>query len=281
MTALTARLGLGDGERAVLITADDFGLCHAATMGVLEALRAGAVTSAGLLVPAPWARDAAARAAEVDVGVHLALTAGLPRYRWGPVTIAPSLLGGDGGFPATVEDLHDHADPDEVRRECLSQLERAALFGIDPTHLSVHDGALFAAPALFDVLIELAEDQRLPLRLPDPSQCRGYGYPLRDLAAQHGVVGPDWVRSSTPALFEDPSAWVASLDEGVTELVVRPSIDSDELRALAPDADERVADLDGLLAFGALGAALLAAGVRTLSWSELRDVARGEPVGAV
>jgi chitin disaccharide deacetylase len=280
VTELARRLGLGDGDRAVLLTADDFGLCHAATMGVLEALRAGAVTSAGLLVPAPWARDAAARATDVDVGVHLALTAGLPHYRWGPVTIAPSLLGGDGGFPATVEDLHDHADPEEVHRECVSQLERAALFGIDPTHLSVHDGALFAAPALFDVLVELAEEHRLPLRLPDPRQSRGYGYPLRDLAAARGVIGPDWVCSSTPALFADPAAWVASLDEGVTELVVRPAVDSDELRALAPDAAARVADLDGLLAFGALPAALLAAGVRTLSWSELRDVVRGEPVGA-
>ena len=73
---------------------------------------------------------------------------------------------------------------------------------------------------------------------------------------------------------------MAALAEGVTELVVRPAIDSDELRALAPDAAERVADLDGLLSFGTLSATLLAAGVRTLSWSQLRDVARGHPVAA-
>jgi chitin disaccharide deacetylase len=280
MTELGDRLGLSAGGRALLITADDFGLCHASTMGVLEALRAGSATSAGLLVPAPWARDAAARATDRDVGVHLTLTAGLPRFRWGPVTIAPSLLGGDGGFPSTVTDLHDHADPDEVRRECRAQLERAVLFGIDPTHLSVHDEALFSAPALFDVLAELAEEQRLPLRLPDRSRVRGYGFPLHALAAERGVVGPDAVRTSTPALFEDTAAWVAALPEGVSELVVRPAIDSDELRALAPDAAERVADLDGLLAFGTLAATLLAAGVRTLAWSQLRDVARGHPVAA-
>ena len=278
MTELASRLGLGGDGRAVLITADDFGLCHASTEGTLEALGASAATSAGLIVPAPWSRYAATRAEGRDVGVHLALTAGLPRYRWGPVTIAPSLLGGDGGFPATVIDLHDHADPDEVRRECRAQLERAVLFGVDPTHLSVHDGALFAEPALFDVLIELAEECALPLRLPDPSRIGGFGFPLHALAAEHGVLGPDAVRTSSPALFADPSAWVAELPRGVTELVVRPALDTDELRALAPDADERIADLDGLLAFGALEAALLAAGVASLSWSALRDVARGRLV---
>jgi chitin disaccharide deacetylase len=280
VSELAERLGLGDQGRALLVTADDFGLCHAATMGVLETLRAGTATSAGLIVPAPWARYAAARSDGLDVGVHLALTASLPRFRWGPITIAPSLLGGDGGFPATVSDLHDHADPDEVRRECRAQLERAVLFGIDATHLSVHDGALFAEPALFDVLIELAEEFRLPLRLPDRSLVAGFGFPLHALAGEHGVVGPDTVRTSTPALFEDPAAWVASLPVGVSELVVLPALDTDELRALAPDADERVADLDGLLAFGELDAALRAAGVVKLSWSSLRAVARDDPVVA-
>jgi len=62
VTELAERLGLGGSGRALLITADDFGLCHASTIGVLEAIRADAATSAGLLVPAPWARYAAARA---------------------------------------------------------------------------------------------------------------------------------------------------------------------------------------------------------------------------
>ena len=113
MTSLLSRLGLGAHDRALIVTADDLGLCHASTEGVLDALDRGAATSAGLVVPAPWALEAASRAGGHDVGVHLALTAGLPRFRWGPVTFAPSLLGGDGGFPGTTEDLHDHADPDD------------------------------------------------------------------------------------------------------------------------------------------------------------------------
>jgi predicted glycoside hydrolase/deacetylase ChbG (UPF0249 family) len=277
MSELVARLGLDPGARAVVVTADDLGLCFASTEGTLEALRAGMATSAGLLVAAPWAREAAARAAGFDVGVQLALTAELPRYRWGPITFAPTLLGGDGGFPATVQDLHDHADPDEVRRECRAQLERAVLYGVTPTHLSVRDGALFGAPALFDVLLELATESRLPLRLPDRESASRFGFPLHELARDAGVVHTDEVTTSSEALG-DPERFAATLAPGVTELVVRPSLDSDELRALAPDAQRRVDDLDQLVGFGRLRDALSHAGVTTLAWGELQALVASSPI---
>ncbi len=52
-----------------------------------------------LMVPCPWAREASSRYRGEDVGVHLTLNAEYELYRWGPITHAPSLLGGDGGFP--------------------------------------------------------------------------------------------------------------------------------------------------------------------------------------
>ncbi len=271
MSSLVERLGLKAGARAVVITADDFGLCHAATEGVLEVLRAGAATSAGLLVAAPWAREAAARAGAFDVGVELALTAELPRYRWAPVTYAPSLLGGDGGFPSTIADLHDHADPDEVRRECRAQLDRAVLYGVAPTHLSVHRGALLGAPALFDVLVELAADARLPLRLPPREVAEHLGFPLYRLADEAGVVHPDDV-VALDVVLDDPHGFCAGLGPGVTELVGRPALDTDELRAIAPDANRRTADLDGLLAFGGLSTTLSDAGIAVLDWSALHGL---------
>ena len=278
MTSLGEHLGLGTGARALIVTADDFGLCHASTEGVLDALDRGIATSAGLVVPAPWALEAASRSGVHDVGVHLALTAGLPRFRWGPVTFAPSLLGGDGGFPAATEDLHDHADPDEVRRECRAQLERAVLLGIAPTHLSVLDDALFAAPALFDVLLELAAESRLPLRLPEHADASRFGFPLHELVDDAGVVHTDFVRHSGPGVLEDAAGFAASLPVGVTELVVRPARDTDELRSLAPDAEERVRDLGYLEADGSIARALADAGVVTLSWSVVRELAKDPSV---
>lgn len=280
MTSLLSRLGLGPHDRALIVTADDFGLCHASTEGVLDALDRGAATSAGLVVPAPWALEAASRAHGRDVGVHLALTAGLPRFRWGPVTFAPSLLGGDGGFPATTEDLHDHADPDEVRRECRAQLERAVLLGVVPSHLSVHGDALFAAPALFDVLVELAAESGLPLRLPERADASRFGFPLHELVDEAGVVHTDFVRHSGRGVLDDPAAFAASLPEGVTELVVRPARATDELRTFAPDADDRVRDLASIGAESSIARALDDAGVVRLPWSVVRDLTSSSPLHA-
>ena len=96
------------------------------------------------MVPAPWARDAAAQYRGEDIGVGLTLNAEHDLYRWGPITHAPSLLDGDGGFPRTAADLWDHADLDEVRRECRAQLERAIYWGFDVSHLDAHLDAVAA-----------------------------------------------------------------------------------------------------------------------------------------
>ncbi len=111
--------------------------------------------------------------------MHLTLNAEYELYRWGPITHAPSLLGGDGGFPETVEDVWDHADLDEVRRECRAQIERAILWGFDVSHLDSHMGTLQLRPEFFDVYLDLALEFGLPLRMASP----GHG-------ALHRLPGP-------------------------------------------------------------------------------------------
>src|SRR5690606_17301556 len=118
-------LGFGPDDRILIINCDDLGSSHAANVGVYESLREGIATSATLMVPCTWSRQAAKDYMGEDVGVHLTLNAEYDLYRWGPITRAPSLLDGDGGFPRTITDVWDHADLDEVRRELRSQIERA------------------------------------------------------------------------------------------------------------------------------------------------------------
>ena len=89
VTTVAERLGYGPDDRVLIINCDDLGVCHAANLAVYEALRDGLATSASLMVPCPWARDAAARYRGEDVGVHLTLNAEYERYRWGPITHAP------------------------------------------------------------------------------------------------------------------------------------------------------------------------------------------------
>jgi chitin disaccharide deacetylase len=276
LTSLVEALGFSPGDSVLIITCDDLGVSFASNSGVYSALREGMAKDAGLVVPGPWAREAAARYRGEDVGVHLTLNAEYDLYRWGPITHCPSLLDGDGGFPRTVEDFWDHADTDEVRRECRAQVERAIYWGFDISHLSCHLGALESRPEFFDVALELAVEFSLPLRLPEASAERQVGFPFRALAAEEGVISPDYLvrvnrgRSTGAAL----DALLTELRPGVTEIVLRPAADSAELRAVVPDWAERVADHDLSMGEGSLRTLTALDRVHLLGYRELRDLQR-------
>ncbi len=244
MTSLAEALGHSPDAKLLIVSCDDLGVSYASNSAIYDSLRTGAATSAGLVVPGPWAREAAASYRGEDVGAHLTVNAEYDLYRWGPVTHAPSLLDGDGGFPRTLVDLWEHADIDEVRKECRAQIERAIYWGFDVSHLSAHLGALEMRPEFFDVALELAVDFRLPLRLASTEQQHNIGFPFRQLAAEVGVVSPDWLvrvprgRSAKVALDQ----LLAEMPPGVTELVLRPARDTEELRAVIPDWPARVED---------------------------------------
>ena len=241
---LAERLGHPADAKLLIISCDDLGSCHAANEGVYAALRDGVATCASLMVPAPWARHAAVGYDGDDLGVHLTLNCEHDTYRWGPITHAPSLLSGEGGFPRNVEDLWEHADPAEVLRECRAQIERAMAWGIDVTHLAPHLSSITLRPEFFDVYMELAVEFRLPIRLPSSITAAQAGFPFRQLAADEGVLFPDhfdhdWRAGSRERVYHA----IESLQPGVTEVHVQPAIDTPEVRAITPLAESWIDDL--------------------------------------
>ncbi len=272
--SLVERLRHPADARLLLITADDLGMTHAANVGVYDALRNGLATSAGLMVPGPWARDAAAGYRGEDVGVHLTFNAEFDTYRWGPLTRSPSLVDGDGGYPRTITDLWGHADLEEVRRDGRVQIERAISWGFDPSHLSSHLSALVPRAEFFDAMLELAVEFRLPLRLPGAEAERSIGFPLRRLAAEEGVVFPDHLvtprgdsrRALEQALF--------NLAPGVTEIRIHPAVASEELRAACPDWARRVDDHATARHDRSIIDLVERAGAVLIGWKPLRELMR-------
>lgn len=274
MDSLLRQLGRPDDTRLVILVCDGLGASNAANLAVHEALRLGVATSAGLQVPCPWAQGAAANHQGEDVGVSLTVNAEHDVYRWGPITHAPSLLGGDGGFPRTPADLWEHADVDEVRRECRAQLERAVLWGFDPTHLSAHLNALCGRPEFFDVYLELAVDFQLPMSLPDPSV--DLGFPARKLAEAEGILVPDRMVVATPHRESRPGvdAAIRDLAPGVTEIHVQPAVDSPELRALNPHWPARVSDAHLVTNDWVFRSALARSGAELIGFRDVRQAQR-------
>jgi predicted glycoside hydrolase/deacetylase ChbG (UPF0249 family) len=242
VTTLTERLGYPPDAKLLIVNCDDLGSTRSANVAIYEAMRDGLATSASLMVPCPWARDAAAMYRGEDVGVHLTLNSEWDTYRWGPITHSPSLLDGDGGFPRTVEDVWDHADLDEVRKECRAQIERAIYWGFDISHLDAHMGTMQLRAEFFDVYLEMAVDFRLPLRMAGARAERLIGFPYRRLAREQGVLFTDFFVQSHVGSRRSIERVLFDLRPGVTEVYLHPAQDSDELRASHPDWANRVED---------------------------------------
>lgn len=274
MTSLLELLGRGPDDRLVVLTCEGLGSFNAANLGIETALGTGVATTAGLQVPCPWARGAAAGHRGGDVGVALTLNAEHDTYRWGPITRAPSLLDGDGGFPRTADDLGEHADVDEVRRECRAQIERAILWGFDPTHLGSHLDTLCRRPELFDVYLDLAVEFDLPISLPDPGL--DLGFPAHKLAEEEGILVPDRVVAAPRGRRSQPTVDQAmrNLPPGVTEIRVRPAADTPEVRAITTDWATMVADAHLVTDDWAFRASLERSGAELIGYRVLREAQR-------
>ena len=274
VSELAERLGYGSDDRLLIVNCDDLGFCHAVNLGVYQALRDGIGTSASIMIPCPWSREAASHYRGEDVGVHLTLTAEYDTYRWGPITHAPSLLDGDGGFPRTTVDAWEHADLDEVRRECRAQVERAILWGFDISHLDSHMGVMQLRPEFFDVYLDLAVEYDLPIRLSGASTQRAIGFPFRDLASEEGILFPDrFVYAPGIGARKALERTIFDLPAGVTEVYVHPGVDTPELRATGATWAGRVDDLD-LVTSAEVRSLLERAGVTLIGYRELRDAQR-------
>ncbi|MEM9468203.1 MAG: ChbG/HpnK family deacetylase [Actinomycetota bacterium] len=276
MSPLTEALGHDPDARLLILSADLLGSTHAATAAGLTALREGCATTGTLMMPGPWARHAADRIVgdpTLDIGIHLTLNAELEDFRWAPLTHAPSLLDGDGGFPRTPADLWDHADIDEVRRECRAQVERARSWGVQPTHLTTHLSALQQRPEFFDVLLDIACDTELPVRLESASAEGDAGFPFRRLAAEEGVLMPDHFRLVRGGARSHLDQVLADLPSGVTEVAFAPALAAEEIRAIDPGAAGRFDDL-AVLTDRTLEERLDRLGVVRTGYAALRDAQR-------
>src|SRR5690348_15615500 len=159
------------GARAVIITADDFGLSREVNAAVISTFRNGVLTAASLMV-AGAARDEAASLArehpDLDVGLHLVVCRGFS-------ILDPERLGGivdySGRFReqpvlAGMKYFFDRRIRTRLRDELRAQIDtHLKLVG----YLNHLDGHLnfHVHPAIAALLIDLAVEYRIPcIRLP-------------------------------------------------------------------------------------------------------------------
>jgi predicted glycoside hydrolase/deacetylase ChbG (UPF0249 family) len=236
---LADRLGYPPGTKLIIVHADDLGETHAVNAAAMKALQGGTINSASLMVPCPWfpeMADYAKSHPDADLGLHLTLTSERIYYRWGPVAPAdkvPSLVDENGYFHHDWEH-GERVNPKEVELELRAQIDRALAMGVRPTHLDSHQYRLIMnGRELFDVMLRVAHEYKLPV------------FVNRDWFAAHPYLetslGPgDIVLDHTVTIEPEvpPEKWaefyltaLKNLKPGVTEFVIHPGYDDEELRA--------------------------------------------------
>jgi hopanoid biosynthesis associated protein HpnK len=248
--------------KKLIVNGDDFGRCPGVNLGIIEAHRRGIVTSTSLMVNMPAAGDAFALAQEhpdLGVGIHLVFTAGRPIL---PPEQVPSLVDAEGRFldqRAWLAAL-ERVNLGELKAELRAQIERFRERRELPTHVDCHH-FVHVYPPLFAVLVELAAEYGLPMRVPfsgdlevmAQQEAAHYGLPPevllemvrrdRELVESRGVPHPNHFvgqffgqgRIGVKNLLEI----LARLEEGVTEIMAHPGYADENLLQFSGYARER------------------------------------------
>ena len=240
--SIAERLGYSADTKLLIIHADDLAVAHSEDSASFEALDRGAVTSASIIVPAPWLTEVADYAKvhpDADLGLHLALTSEWKTFRWGSVESrdkVPSLLDSAGTLWPLTALVAKNAKPQEAEQELRAQVKQAMALGIHPTHLDSHMGSTFATPELFAAYVKVAHEFHLPflaVRLNDERA------KLLSLLSDKDIV-VDSVVIANPSVR--PDQWkefyldaVKNMKPGLTEIIVHLGHDDAELQAVMVD----------------------------------------------
>ncbi|MCI0488864.1 MAG: polysaccharide deacetylase family protein [Blastocatellia bacterium] len=284
---LAERLGYAPDAKLLIVHADDLGMTHSVNAASFKAFETGLVNSGSIMVPCPWFPEVVAYAQshpEADLGLHLTLTSEWTSYRWGPVlskkTVA-SLLDSEGYFYLTETEAAKHIDAREAESEIRAQIERARASGIRPTHLDSHMGTLYQNKALFETLLKVARDYKLPVRISREWFTRMPYLPSilepNDISIDRIIsIGPDVPPERWGAFYTDA---IESLRPGVTEMIIHLAYDDEEMRAATvnhPDwgAGWRQRDFD-FFTSDTFRRLLKENDIKLMTWREIGKLAAG------
>jgi chitin disaccharide deacetylase len=157
--------------KRLIITADDFGLSVPVNEAVQQAHRHGTLSAASLMVGAPEAKDAVARARSLEtlgVGLHLTLLDGRPTL---PPEQIPGLVGSDGRFHRDpfsfgVALFFSSALRRQARAEIAAQFQRFGETGLVMDHVNGHKH-FHLHPVVLEEIVRLAPSfGSPPVRIP-------------------------------------------------------------------------------------------------------------------
>lgn len=245
--------------RALIVTADDFGAHPAVNEAVELAHRDGVLNAASLMVSAPAAADAVARARRLPslrVGLHLVLADGAPTL---PRALIPDLLDDAGRFGDDMarQGVRFFFLP-HVRRqladEIRAQFDAFAATGLPLDHVNTHKH-FHMHPIVLSLILSIGRDYgmravRLPHEAGEPWWLRPWSALVRRRLARAGIAHNDYVLGIAQTGAMDERAMLgalAALPPGVGEIYFHPATVSGAAIAATMDGYRHADELEALL----------------------------------
>ncbi len=224
----------------LIVRGDDMGFSHSGNQALIKCFTDGIETSIEVIVPSPWFPEAVELLAEhpdVDVGIHLALTAEWDNVKWRPVTHAPSLCDDDGYFFPMIYPNRNYPDRSlkdhdwqlaEIAKEVRAQIELAKRKIPRVSHVSCHMGFNSMDPRVDALVRQLAAEYGIDVDLKEHDVARAQ------------LVGPRETAEQKVVAF---MKMLDRLEEDKTYMFVEhPGFDTPELRAIHHVGYENVAE---------------------------------------
>ena len=277
--------------KRLIVSADDFGLTESVNQAVEIAHRDGLLAAASLMVAAPAAADAMARAKALPglkVGLHLVLVEGKPAL---PPQQIPLLVDGNGNFPGNQARLGFRyffipGIRAQLAAEIRAQYDLFAATTLPLDHVNAHKH-MHLHPTVARLAISIGREYGLrALRVARAAQPAGLGGwamaqwcgVLRVQARRAGLVTNDYVAGlSQSGQFDEASflAAIATLPDGVSEAYFHPATTHDpEFAATMPGYDHP-GELAALLS-GKARAAIAQRNIQLINYSDLTLSLTGE-----
>jgi predicted glycoside hydrolase/deacetylase ChbG (UPF0249 family) len=251
-------------SRNLIIHADDGGLCHSVNQAIIEALKSGIVTSTSLMVPCPAFDEIAEYFKEnpyFDVGIHFTLTCGYLHKPWGPIAgknNVPSLVNSKGYFLGTVDEVIANATLEDLETELRAQIKHFLKSGLEPTHLDSHRGILFQNFRLLEIFIKLGIEHKIPPLLLKPTEStfktaeeQGIKLDLKRIKMLMAMGLPFldqlfMIAEDDLSFNERENQYIQTIKRlplGVSQIIIHPGYDDEELNRLTANGKCRNDDL--------------------------------------
>ncbi len=216
--------------KRLVVTADDFGAAKEVNDAVEQAHRDGILTAVSLMVSAPAAKDAIARARRLPnlrVGLHLTLVDDRPTL---PAAEIPGLVDGDGMFRSDMARAGAAMFfLPNVRRQLAAEIEaqfRAfAATGLALDHVNTHKH-FHMHPTIAAMMFKIGKRYgmnaaRVPFETNNPfAQHLRRSYRAKGMRVADRVYGLKWSGAMTT---ERLGSILTALPEGLSEIYMHPA----------------------------------------------------------